>query len=152
MLHAVSVLPHAVRSALAGLGAHAQRIVLGLAVLVTGLVLVSLVAAALDDAQISSAIRHTTAQVIAVSFGRAIVRFNTPNGEIHVPAGGVSYPAGLEKGQQVRVAYAAHNPDLVRVAGRNWTAGLDRVALVLAVTWLVALLVVWRLRRNRRRG
>lgn len=137
----------ATRSALALLAGQAHRIVLGLAVLVTGLVLVSLAAAALDDAAIGSATRTTTAEVIAVSPGRAIVRFATPNGEIHVPAEGVAYPAGLEKGQRVRVAYAADNPDLVRVAGRSWTTAVVPAVVAITVTWLVAGLVIWRLRR-----
>lgn len=132
---------------LGSLRQHVHRIVLVLAALVTFLVVVSLAGAALDDAAIDAATRYTTAEVLSVSSGRAIVRYTTPNGEIHVPAEGVAYPAGLEKGQRIRVAYAADEPARVRVAGRDWTTGLLPAALVVTVTWLVALPLAWWLRR-----
>lgn len=115
------------------------RGVVGLAVLVTGLVLLSLLGAAWDDAAIDARTGRATAEVISVSPSRALVRFTAADGELHTPERGVGYPSGLVPGQLVRVEYAIRDPDRVRVAGRSWMVGLTPALVVIAATWLLAL-------------
>jgi hypothetical protein len=115
----------------------AVRVVLAVAGLVTGLVLLSLAGAARDDYAIATNTARTTAEVISVSGGRALVRF-TVRGEVHTPEQGVGYPSGLDVGQLVRVEYARDDPELVRAADGSWLVGLLPAGVVLAVTWTLA--------------
>lgn len=139
--------PTGVRAVLADPRRYAVRLVLVVAGLVTGLVLLTLAGAARDDYAIDRNTARTTAEVISVSGGRALVRF-TAQGEVYTPEQGVAYPSGLEVGQLVRVEYARDDPALVRVAGRSWLVGLLPAGIVLAVTWTLAGGAVLLLRRR----
>lgn len=128
---------------------YAPRVVHALAVLVTGLVLVSLLGAARDDAAIEARTGRATAEVLSVSISHTLVRFTTTDGEVWTPEQGIAYPAGLAPGQLVRVEYSVADPDLVRVAGRSWVTGLLPGGATVVVTWLLALGFVRWLRRPR---
>lgn len=126
----------------------AARAVLGLGVLISLLCLSVVVACAIDDRTISESRGSGVAEVLGTSMTRTVVRFSTPEGGVYIPANGVLYPGGLQKGQYVQVEYDTRNPDLVRVAGRGMVLSLLPVAGVLVVLWLVVLPVWWLLRRS----
>ncbi len=125
-----------------------HRIVLGVAGLVTALVVLALAGAAADDAAIAADTGRATAEVLSTEGPRTVVRFATPDGEVRTPEQGVAYPSGLAPGQRVQVEYARDNPELVRVAGRSWLVGLLPALLVVGPTWLVAAPSAWWLRRR----
>lgn len=95
----------------------------------------------INDHTIGEAPGSGVAEVVDTSPIRTAVRFNTPDGQVYIPPGGVLYPSGLKTGQLIRVEYDMRNPDLVRVAGRDGTVSLLPVASALAVVWAVVLLV-----------
>ncbi len=125
----------------------ASRFVLGLGGLLTALLLLVLVACFINDRTIESSRGTAVAEVLETSFTRTVVRFNTDDGQVYVPPGGVLYPAGLQEGQLVRVEFNRDNPDLVRVAGRDVTVALLPVFSAVAVVWAIVLPVFWLLRR-----
>ncbi len=65
------------------------------------------------------------------------IRFTASDGAVLSPDTGVLYPRGLEPGNYVLVEYDRAKPELVSVAGRNWTEGLPPVALGVAGLWVV---------------
>ena len=101
-----------------------------------------------NDAAIEGRTGRTTAEVLSVAFDRTLVRFETPDREVHIPEQGVLYPRGLEEGQLVLVEYDQDSPDLVRVAGRTASLSLMPLGMVLAGTWIVLVPIVWWLRRS----
>ncbi len=119
-----------------------------LAGLVTALVLLSLIAAARDDAAIDASTGHAIAEVLSTSGARTVVRFTTPDGEVYIPEQGVAYPSDLVVDQPVRVEYATTDPELVRVAGRSWVRGLAPAMLVLSLVWALAIPLTWWLRHR----
>lgn len=127
---------------------NAHRTVSTLAGLFTVLVILSVAAAARDDAAIDTRTGEATADVLSTAGPRAVVRFATPDGEVHIPQQGVAYPSDLAAGELVRVEYAVEDPDRVRVAGRTWVVGLLPAALVVVASWLVAGPLAWWLRRH----
>jgi len=127
---------------------NAHRAVSTLAGLFTVLVILSVTGAARDDAAIDARTGEATADVLSTAGPRTVVRFATPDGEVHIPQQGVAYPSDLAAGQLVRVEYAVDDPDRVRVAGRSWVVGLLPAALVIVATWLVAGPLMWGLRRH----
>lgn len=125
-------------------------VVLALATALTAVGVLVLVAATLNDAAIERNPEVATAEVLPGSdFSRTLVRFTTAAGETVVPEEGVFYPRGLRPGQIVRVEYAADDPDLVRVLGRDASVGVVPIALMTVVVWVVALPLYWRLRHGR---
>ena len=78
---------------------------------------------------------------------RTGIEFVTADGLTVRPPGGVLYPGLLSPGQKFLVEYSTANPDLVRVAGRNAAVGNIMIAVVVAVTWLIAWPLVYLLRR-----
>ena len=102
----------------------------------------------INDRTIEEARGQSVAEVVDTSPIRTAVRFNTEDGRVFLPPNGVLYPSDLQVGQLVRVEYDARNPDLVRVAGRNWTVSLLPVASSLAVVWAVLLPAYYLLRRS----
>jgi len=96
-----------------------------------------LLGARADDMAIDARTGRATAKVVSASFGRTIIRFGTPDGAVHSPQRGVLYPRGLEPGQLVRVEYDRSNPDLVRVADRDFRLGLLPFAVGVIAIWLV---------------
>lgn len=126
----------------------AGRIALGVGVVITFLCLLLVAGAWKNDLTISSHIGYANAEVSKVSFGRTVIRYNTPDGAVHSPTDGVLYPEGLAPGQIVRVEYDQRNPELVRVAGRSATLSLLPLGLVVLVTWALVLGARWWLRRD----
>ncbi|MGH3933600.1 MAG: DUF3592 domain-containing protein [Pseudonocardiaceae bacterium] len=121
---------------------------LAVAGVLTGLVMLALAGAALDDAQINARTGQTSAQVLAVTSTRTLVRFAAPDGQVYSPDEGVAYPSGLRVGQLVRVEYDSANPEHVRVAGRTWVTGVMRAAITLVVLWALVVPATWWLRRS----
>jgi hypothetical protein len=88
-----------------------------------------------NDIAIGSHIGYANAEVVSTSFGRTVVRFNTPDGAVHSPPDGILYPKGLVPGQIVRIEYDQRNPELARVAGRSITSAWFPLTLIIAVAW-----------------
>jgi hypothetical protein len=114
----------------------------------TGLVVLALAGAALDDAEVDARTGHATAQVLAVTPTRTLVQFATPDGRVYSPEEGLAYPSGLQVGQLVRVEYDSADPEQVRVAGRTWTTGVVPAVITLVVLWVLVAPVAWWLRRR----
>lgn len=127
---------------------RAAQAVLALGVLLTAMGLSIVVACFINDRTIEEAKGHAVAEVVDTSFTRTVVRFSTPDGRVYIPRNGVLYPAGLQKGQFVRVEYDNRNPDLVRVAGRTMVLSLLPVAASLVGVWAIVLPARWALRRS----
>ncbi|PPK69444.1 hypothetical protein V5P93_006914 [Actinokineospora auranticolor] len=121
-------------------------IVLGGLVAALGVLLV--VAAFTEDAAIEGRTGNANAEVVSVSPGRTLVRFQTPDGAEHVPTVGVLYPEALAEGQVVRVEYDQANPDLVRVAGRGAALTILPVSTAVLGVWVVVGGVLYWLRRK----
>lgn len=121
---------------------------LSVAGLITGLGLLLIVAAWTEDAKIDRHTGYTSAKVVSVTFQRTLVRFQTPDGAEHIPSVGVLYPERLEEGQVVSVEYDQNNPELVRVAGRGVGITLLPVGSTVFITWVIAIPLVWWLRRR----
>ncbi|MFT7836322.1 hypothetical protein Q5530_09235 [Saccharothrix sp. BKS2] len=131
----------------------AVRLLLGRSLLVLGglvtlIALVLLAACRRDDAMIEERLGKATAEVVSVSFQRAVVRFASDDGAVHSPEQGVLYPEGLEPGQLVRIEYDTGNPEVARVAGRTAVLALLPVGTFLLGVWAVLLPLVWWLRRR----
>ncbi|ETA66491.1 DUF3592 domain-containing protein [Haloechinothrix halophila] len=126
----------------------ARWVVLGVAGLITLLMLVLVLAAYRNDSAIESNLGAANAEVLSVGWDRTIVRFETADGAVHISQDGVLYPGGLVEGQLVHVEYDVTNPDLVRVAGRTFTLSLLPTGVTIAVTWLIAGPLLWWLRRR----
>ncbi|MGH3871907.1 MAG: DUF3592 domain-containing protein [Pseudonocardiaceae bacterium] len=122
-------------------------VLLAAAAVLTGLIVLVLAAAAVDDARIDARTARATAQVLAVTAKRTVVQFAAPDGRVHSPEEGVAYPSGLRMGQLVRVEYDNADPEQVRVAGRTWVTGLVPAAITTVVLWTVLAPTVWWLRR-----
>lgn len=105
------------------------------------------VAMFLDDAAISSRPVRAAASVLTVSPLRTGIEFVDGSGLTVRPSGGVLYPGGLSVGQQFMVEYDAADPQVVRVAGRTAANAVVMVGIVALLTWLVAVPVLWWLRR-----
>ncbi|WP_243790214.1 DUF3592 domain-containing protein [Saccharopolyspora gloriosae] len=124
------------------------RGVLVLGVLLTVLGLSVIVACGIDDRTIAESRGDGVAEVLDTSLTRTVIRFSTPEGQVHIPQDGVLYPAGLQEGQFVRVEYDTRNPDLVRVADRGMVLSLLPVSAWLAGLWVVVGGAYWLLRRG----
>lgn len=121
------------------------------AVLLTALGALLVVACLRDDMAISSRLGKATAEVVSVTFNRTVVRFDTPDGAVHSPSQGVLYPDGLAQGELVRIEYDSANPELARVAGRTAALAYLPVGTAVLAVWLVLLPLTWYLRRTARR-
>ena len=127
-----------------------RRVVLGVAALITVLCVGLLFAAIRNDSAITGHLGVANAQVDSVTFDRTIIRFETPDGVVHIPANGVLYPSGLTTGDLVRIEYDTGNPELARVAGRTATLTLLPLGTTVLVTWLAVSGLLWWLRRRSR--
>ncbi len=128
-------------------------VLVAVAGLVTGLIMMALAGAALDDAEIDARTGYATAQVLAVTPTRTLVQFAVPNGKVYRPKEGVAYPSGLREGQLVRVEYDSTDPDQVRVAGRTWAVGVTPASITLVTLWALAVpAALWLRRRQSRSG
>jgi hypothetical protein len=115
--------------------------------LLTGLIVLALAGAALDDAEIDAHTGHATAQVLAVTSMRTLVQFAGPDGKVYRPEAGLAYPSGLQVGQLARVEYDSADPDQVRIAGRTWVQGVVPVSITLMALWVLVAPATWWLRR-----
>lgn len=123
------------------------------AALLTGLITLALVGAALDDADIDARTGHATAQVLAVTPIRTLVQFATPEGKVYRPDAGLAYPSGLQAGQLVRVEYDSSDPTAhLRVAGRTWVQGVAPATITLIALWVVVAPATWWWRRRQGRA
>jgi hypothetical protein len=122
-----------------------SAVVIGLAIMLTALGLLALVAARLDDAAIDANRGVAVAEVLDGSGDRqTVVRFSTTDGRVIAPEAGASYPGGLQPGEKVLVEYDQREPERVRIAGRSSAAGVGPVLVGLLIVWLVALpLAAW---------
>ncbi|MEO7193741.1 MAG: DUF3592 domain-containing protein [Pseudonocardiaceae bacterium] len=116
--------------------------------LLTGLIMVALAGAALDDAEIDAHTGHATAQVLAVTSLRTLVQFARPDGRVYRPEAGLAYPSGLQVGQLVRVEYDRADPDRVRIAGRSWRRGVAPACVTVLALWALVAPATWWSRRH----
>lgn len=128
---------------------RAARAVGVVAVGISVLAVLLVLAAWRNDHTIDSDKGVTTAEVLSAGALRSAVSFVTPDGVTHTPRLGVLYPTNLTAGQRIDVEYARSNPDLVRVAGRDVRVALVPAGSVIVVTWLVAGPILWLLTRRR---
>jgi hypothetical protein len=122
------------------------------ATVVSVLAVLLVLAAWRDDLQINSDKGVTSAEVLSAGRLRSAVSFVTPDGVTHNPRLGVLYPTKLTAGERINVEYSTRDPDLVRVAGRDARVAIIPALSVIVVAWVLALPVLWLLRRIRRRG
>nr|WP_296777487.1 DUF3592 domain-containing protein [Rhodococcus sp. (in: high G+C Gram-positive bacteria)] len=130
-------------------GWHRARIsVLVVAIGISVLSFLLVVAAWQNDRTITSNEGTATAEVLSAGKLRSAVTFVTPDGITHNPQLGVLYPTNLIAGQRIDVEYSREDPDLVRVSGRNARVAIIPAASVVVVTWLVAGPTLFLLRRR----
>ncbi len=143
----------AIGMVLAPVARRAPEIVVGLGVVLSVLAALVLVGAARNDASITADRGVAVAEVLEGSDAQhTFIRYTASDGAVLSPDTGVLYPRGLEPGNYVLVEYDRGKPELVRVAGRDWTEGLAPVALGIAGLWVVLGPLAWYLARRRRAG
>jgi hypothetical protein len=120
----------------------------GLATAITLMMVILAVAMRRNDAAIDAHRGTATATVLSVGVLRTGIEFVAADGQTIRPPAGVLYPGLLHPGQAFLVEYSTANPDLVRVAGRTAAVGNIMIALVLVITWLIAGMLVYLLRRR----
>jgi uncharacterized protein DUF3592 len=116
--------------------------------LLTGLIMLALAGAALDDAGIDARAGHATAQILAMTSMRTLVQFTGPDGKVYRPEAGLAYPSGSQAGQLVRVEYDSADPERVRIAGRTWVQGVAPASIALMALWGLVAPATWWLRRR----
>lgn len=129
---------------------RARISVLVVAIGISVLAFLLVVAAWQNDRTITSDKGTATAEVLSAGRLRSAVSFVTPDGITHNPQLGVLYPTNLIAGQRIDVEYAKSDPDLVRVSGRNATVAIIPAASVVVVTWVIAGPTWFLLRRRER--
>lgn len=127
----------------------ARWVVLAVAGAITLLAVVVLIAAYRNDGAIDAAKGSANAEVLSVGPARTIVRFESPDGIVHISQDGVLYPGDLWVGQQLLVEYDATNPNLVRVAGRSADLSLLPLGTTVLITWGIAGTLLWWLSRRK---
>lgn len=120
-----------------------RRTVLVVAIGISFLAGLLVLAAWRNDHTISSDKGTAVAEVLSAGSLRSAISFVTPDGVTHNPELGVLYPTRLTAGQRIDVEYAKSEPDLVRVSGRDARVAIIPAGSVIAVTWLVALPILW---------
>ena len=142
----------AARMVLAPVARRAPEIVLGLGLVLSTLAVLVLVGAARNDAAITGDRGVAVGEVLEGSdAAHTFVRYTASDGAVLTPDSGVLYPRGLQPRDYVLVEYDRSKPELVRVAGRSWTAGLAPVAVGIVGLWVVLGPAAWALARRRRR-
>lgn len=124
--------------------------ILGVAIALSAAMVLLVIAAWRNDRTIESSMGTTSAEVLSAGSFRSAVRFVTPDGVTHTPVTGVLYPTRLTTGQRIQVEYDRNNPDLVRVAGRDASVAIVPAGSVVAGAWIIAVPVVWAIRRRGR--
>ncbi|PPJ19858.1 DUF3592 domain-containing protein [Nocardia nova] len=123
-----------------------------IATAVSVLAILLVLAAWRDDMLISSDKGVTSAEVLSAGRLRSAVTYVTPDGVTHNPKVGVLYPTKLTAGERINVEYSRSDPELVRVAGRDARVAVIPALSVIVVVWVVALPVLWVVRRFERRS
>ncbi|MBF5001026.1 DUF3592 domain-containing protein [Nocardia sp. BSTN01] len=123
-----------------------------IATAVSVLAVLLVLAAWRDDLLISSDKGVTSAEVLSAGRLRSAVTYVTPDGVTHNPKVGVLYPTKLTAGERINVEYSRSDPELVRVAGRDARVAVIPALSVIVVVWVVALPVLWVVRRFERRS
>ncbi|MFC4125965.1 DUF3592 domain-containing protein [Nocardia rhizosphaerae] len=127
---------------------RACRSVLGLATVISVLMVLLVLAAWRNDYEIEQHQGQTSGEVLSAGRLRSAVMYVTPDGVTHNPKVGILYPTNLTAGQRINVEYSTRDPDLVRVAGRDARVAIIPATSVIVVTWALALPVWWLLRRR----
>ncbi|WP_395729675.1 hypothetical protein [Nakamurella sp.] len=104
----------------------------------------------LNDRAIDEHPGSANATVLSVSPLRTGIEFVDGTGATIRPEGGVLYPGLLSVGQQFVVEYSTVDPQIARVAGRTAAVGTIMIAVTLAVTYLVAVPLLWWCHRRAR--
>lgn len=137
--------------------AHGSRIwrwagrVIALVTLAVTVMLIALaIGMRLNDAAIDEHLGTATATVLSVSPLRTGIEFVDGTGATIRPEGGVLYPGLLSIGQQFVVEYSTADPQIARVAGRTASVGTIMIVVTLAVTYLIALPLLWWCHRRAR--
>ncbi|TSD95108.1 DUF3592 domain-containing protein [Skermania sp. ID1734] len=128
-----------------------RTVILVVAIAVSALAVLLVLAAWRDDIRISSDEGVATAEVLSAGRLRSAISFITPDGNTVNPPLGVLYPTNLTVGQHINVEYSRSDPNLVRVAGRDARVAIIPAASVIVVTWALALPALWLVRRIERR-
>ncbi|MFD0365077.1 DUF3592 domain-containing protein [Nocardia sp. GCM10030253] len=126
---------------------RARISILTVAIVISTLVVLLVLAAWRNDYLISSDKGVTTAEVLSAGRLRSAVMYVTPDGETHNPKVGVLYPTNLTAGERINVEYNRRDPDLVRVAGRDASVAVLPALSVIVVVWSIALPALWILLR-----
>lgn len=105
-----------------------------------------------DDMLINANKGVTSAEVLSAGRLRSAVTYVTPDGVTRNPKVGVLYPTKLTAGERINVEYSKEDPELVRVAGRDARVAIIPALSVIVVAWVLALPVLWLLRRSERRA
>ena len=116
------------------------------AVAITVMMIALAIAMRTNDGAIDDHLGTATATVLSVSPLRTGIEFVDATGTTIRPEGGVLYPGLLSLGQQFVVEYSQQDPQIARTAA----VGTLSIGLVTAVTWLVAVPVIWWLVRRAR--
>ena len=127
-----------------------RRIVWGVAIAVTALAVILLIAVWRNDNAIEANMGVAYAEVLRAGHLRSTISFVTPDGATYNPPLGVLYPTELAQGQSILVEYDRSDPELVRVGGRDASLAVAPVLSVILATWLGAAGALWMLRRKRR--
>lgn len=114
-----------------------------LAVAVTVMMIALAIGMRANDDAIDDHLGTATATVLSVSPLRTGVEFVDVTGTTIRPEGGVLYPGLLSVGQQFVIEYSTQDPQIARVAGRTASVGTVMIAAVLAITYLVAVPLIW---------
>jgi len=126
----------------------AARGVALITVIITVMLVALLIGMRANDAAIDEHLGTATATVLSLSPLSTGIEFVDVNGVTIRPEGGVLYPGLLSLGQQFVVEYSTTNPQISRVAGRTAAVGDVPIAVSAAVTYLIALPLIWWCRRR----
>lgn len=117
-------------------------------VIITVMLVALLIGMRANDAAIDEHLGAATATVLSLSPLSTGIEFVDATGATIRPEGGVLYPGLLALGQQFVVEYSTQDPQIARVAGRTAAVGNLLIALTAAVTYLIAVPLIWWCRRR----
>ena len=92
----------------------------------------------INDMKIGADPQRALGTITGVDWMRTAVEYQDADGIYYQPPSGLLYPTGLATGQQVWVNYAADNPELVKVEGREWTLSIIPAMSVAVVSSVIA--------------
>lgn len=128
----------------------AGRLIALLTLAVTVMMVALAIGMRLNDRAIDEHPASATATVLSVSPLRTGIEFVDATGATIRPEGGVLYPGLLSVGEQFVVEYSSVDPQIARVAGRTASVGTIMIAVTLAVSYLVAVPLLWWCHRRAR--